>query len=321
MLLDAGPMIKKIVTALAVLAASMAVSYGVLEAASPVPARLSVTYVASPLNIPTIVEKHEELFQKAFPGTNILLPDLNAGPKQTAAMAAGEVDIAHCLGATSAILAASEGLDIRIIGIYSRAPQAFMIMTNDPSITDVSQLRGKKIGGPKGTILHQLLASATVKAGLSPSDYEFINMGLPAAAAALSGGSIDAALLAGPDAYRATKAGARTIVDGVGHVDATTVIATTKAYLEKNAPVVERFMKMHRDAIAFIGENRERALSMTAEETKLPMEAVETMFPWYDFNPTITQSDVEELERTQIFMLENGLQRNRIDIADILDAR
>ena len=292
-----------------------------LPAEAAVPARLSITYVASPLNIPTIVEKHEDLFQKAFPGTEILLPDLNAGPKQTAAMAAGEVDIAHCIGATSAILAASEGLDIRIIGIYSRAPKAFMIMTNDPSLTDVAQLKGKKVGGPKGTILHQLLASATVKAGLTPADYEFINMGLPAAAAALAGGSIDAALLAGPDAYRASKAGARTITDGVGHVDATTVIATTKTYLDKNGEVIERFMKMHRDAIAFIGENEEKALAMAAEETKLPMEAVETMFPWYDFTPDISQSDTEELQRTQEFMLENGLQRNRIDIGSILDPK
>jgi len=282
------------------------------------PARLSITYVASPLNVPTIVEKNEGLFQNAFPGTEILLPDLNAGPKQTAAMAAGEVDIAHCLGATSAILAASEGLDIRIVGIYSRAPRAFMIMTTNPDIRSAEDLKGRKIGGPKGTILHQLLAAATVRAGMKPSDYEFINMGIPAAAAALSNGSIDAALLAGADAYRASQAGARTLLDGVGLVDATTVIATTKTFMDREPEVIGRFLKMHGAALERIGENRAAAVDMAAAETKLTKDAVEAMISWYDFSPEIGDDDIAELKRTQEFMLENGLQRHRIDIDDIV---
>ena len=280
--------------------------------------RLSVTYVASPLNIPSIVEKRENRFESAFPGVQILLPDLSAGPQQTAAMAAGEVDFAHCLGATSAILAASEGLDVRIVGIYSRAPKAFMIVTRDERLKGALDLKGKKIGGPKGTILHQLLAAATAEVGLKPSDYEFINMGIPAAAAALSSGSIDAALLAGADAYRAVQDGAIVLLDGVGNVDATTVIATTQTYLGKHADVAARFLDMHAEAVRHIRENEDACLAMTAEETRLPMEAVEAMYPWYDFSPEIRESDIEELKRTQDFLLENGLQRNRIDIEAIL---
>lgn len=286
--------------------------------AAEMPKRLSVTYVASPLNIPSIVERAEGRIQRAFPGVRILLPDLNAGPNQTAAMAAGEVDIAHCLGATSAILAASEGLNLRIVGIYSRAPKAFMIMTNDPEIRSVADLRGRKIGGPKGTILHQLLAAAAVREGLGLSDFEFINMSLPAASSALSKGSIGAALLAGPDAYRARRAGARTLTDGVGLVDATTVIATTGTFLDKYPAAVTRFMEMHGETLEFIRREPEAALRMAENETKLPREAVEEMFPWYDFAPAIRPSDIEELERTQDFMIENGLQRNRIDIGSIV---
>ncbi len=297
---------------------AVVVCASVAFAAEALPKRLSVTYVASPLNIPSIVERAEGRLQKAFPGVEIRLPDLNAGPNQTAAMAAGEVDIAHCLGATSAILAASEGLDIRIVGIYSRAPRAFMIMTSKPGIQSVGDLKGKKIGGPKGTILHQLLAAAVAKAGFKPSDYEFINMGLPAAAAALSNGSIDAALLAGPDAYRAAKAGARTLTDGVGLVDATTVIATTGAFLDKYPDAIRRFLKMHAETLDAIKKDKANALRLTENETKLPKEAVETMFPWYDFTPAIRPSDVEELKRTQDFMIENGLQRNRIDMDSIV---
>lgn len=298
------------------------------EAAEP--QRLSVTYVASPLNVPSIVEREEKLFEKAFPGRKILWPELNAGPKQTAAMASGEVDIAHCLGATSAILAASEGLDLRIVGVYSRAPVAFVLMTKNPEIKRVRDLKGKKIAGPKGTILHQLLAAATAEAGLKAHDYEFINMGIPAAAAALAGGSVHAALLAGADAYNATAAGAVVLRNGIGLVDGITVIATTKRYLEKNGELVSRFVKTHGELAASLMEevdddaddgSRRAIVELVAKEMKLPLTAVEEMYDWYDFQTSITDRDREELKRTQEFMLENGLQRRRIDIDAILSPR
>ncbi|MDR1134081.1 MAG: NrtA/SsuA/CpmA family ABC transporter substrate-binding protein [Synergistaceae bacterium] len=283
-----------------------------------VPERLSVTFVPSPLNVPTIVETGLGMFQAAFPGTEIRLPEINAGPKQTEAMAAGEVDIAHCVGATSAILAASEGLDIRIIGIYSRAPRAFMIFARDGGIKTAADLKGKKIGGPKGTILHQLLAAYASSANLKETDYEFINMGIPAAAAALSNGSVDAALLAGADAYRAMEGGFSVVTDGVGLVDATTVIAATQKYLDNNADTVKRFLEMHAGALEYMGKNRGDTVRLTAEAVKLSAAAVEAMYGWYDFSTEISSSDVEELKRTQEFMLENKLQRNRIDVESII---
>ena len=300
------------------MAAAVIVFAAVLSAWAASPERLSVTFVPSPLNVPTIVETSRGMFQAAFPGTEIRLPEINAGPKQTEAMAAGEVDIAHCVGATSVILAASEGLDIRIIGIYSRAPKAFMIFARDDRIKTAADLKGKKIGGPKGTILHQLVAAYTSSAGLKEPDFEFINMGIPAAAAALSNGSIDAALLAGADAYRAIEGGFRVVTDGVGLVDATTVIAATQKYLDNNAETARRFIEMHAGALAYMGKNHDETVGLTAEAVKLSVDAVETMYGWYDFSTEISSSDVDELKKTQEFMLENGLQRNRIDIESII---
>lgn len=54
------------------------------------------------------------------------------------------------------------------------------------------------IAGPKGTILHELLAAYLKQGGLSIEDVKFVSMGLPQARAALENGSADCALLAGP---------------------------------------------------------------------------------------------------------------------------
>lgn len=298
----------------AALAASCAWGAGAL------PDKMAVTYVKAPLNIPSIVERAQKRFEAEFPGVELAFPELTEGPKQTAALAAGEIAFASCLGSTSAILAASEGLDLRIIGVYSRAPKAFMIVVNDPSIKKVADLKGKRIAGPKGTILHQLLAAALAKEGMSVRDVEFVSMDIPSSAAALGNGGVSAALLAGPAAAGALRSGARMLRNGEGLIDATIVIATTGKFMKRYPSAVEGFLKVHRETLAWISANPGEAKLLAQKATGLSRDDVEAMYGWYDFDPRIKKSDIEELERTQEFMLENGLQRKKIDIRPILAA-
>jgi sulfonate transport system substrate-binding protein len=282
------------------------------------PAKMGITYVKAPLNVPSIVEKDRKMFEQAFPGVALSFPELTEGPKQTAALAAGDIAFASCLGSTSAILAASEGLDLKIIGIYSRAPKAFMIIVNDPKIKSVKDLKGKKVAGPKGTILHQLLAAALASEGMSMKDIEFISMDLPSGASALANGSVSAALLAGPAASNALAAGSRMLRNGEGLVDATIVIATTADFMEKYPETVAQFLATHKKALAWIKAHPEEAKEMTQKATRLSKEAVDRMFPWYDFSTDVQFSDVDELNKTQNFMFENGLQRKKIDVTALI---
>ena len=91
------------------------------------PEKIRITYVKSPLNIPSIVEKETAAFEKAFPNSLVSFPEINSGAKQTEAMASGDLDIASALGGTSAILGKANGVDLKVLGIYSRAPKAFGI--------------------------------------------------------------------------------------------------------------------------------------------------------------------------------------------------
>jgi len=294
-------------------------------AASPssqTPASLSITYVKAPLNVPSIIEKKTGAFEKEFAKDNIKVsfPEITVGSKQTEALAAGSLDFAHCLGGTSAILAAANGVDLKIIGIYSRAPKAFVVLVKGDSIQNISDLKGKKVAGPKGTILHQLILSALAKNGLKPDDIEFVSMDLPSSSAALMNGSVDAALSAGPDAIRAEKAGARVLTNGEGLVEATIVTAVSGPLLQKYPGLVKRFLQVHKTALAELKANPEAALQMTAEETGLPLDAVKQMYPWYDFDPTIKPSDIEELKRTQEFLIQNGMLKKSIEIEKIIAA-
>ena len=282
---------------------------------------IAVTYVKSPLNVPSIVEKDQQIFAEAFAELGydeIVYSDLTTGPEQTQALASGDIQFLYAVGATSVILSASNGADIKIISTYSRSPEAFKLFAQDDAIQSPEDLRGKKVAGPKGTILHELLVAYLASANMTEADIEFLSMGIPDAQAALAGGSVDAALLAGPTAYNMEKDGFYVVTDGTGLTEATIVVATSGEYAESHPEEVKTFLEAQKAVLDYIDENNDAAMEATAIETELTPEAVAEMYPMYDFDMDIKESDIEAMEKTEVFMYENAMIEERVNIEELI---
>ncbi|WP_085833396.1 ABC transporter substrate-binding protein [Clostridium merdae] len=283
--------------------------------------KIGVTYVKSPLNVPSIVEKEKGIFAKAFEEYNLPVEysNLTSGPEQTQALASGDIQFLYAVGATSVILSASNGADIKILNTYSRSPEAFrMFAGKDSKINTAADLKGKKIAGPKGTILHELMVAYLATAGLTEKDVEFVSMGIPDAQAALAGGTVDCALLAGPTAYNVAKDGFKIVTTGKGLVDATIVVATSQSFYDKNPLLVKRFLQAEEQIQSYMKENTEDVLKITAKETELSMDAVKEMYPMYDFKTEITDADIASMKKTEKFMKDNKMIENNVDIDQLI---
>ena len=282
--------------------------------------KIAVTYVKSPLNVPSIVEKDQKFFEQAFAEYNLPVEysDLTTGPEQTQALASGDLQFLNAVGATSVILAAANGNDIKIISMYSRSPEAFVLFGKDDSIQSAADLKGKKVGGPKGTILHELLVAYLKTAGLTEQDVEFVSLDLPKAQAALESGSIDVAMLAGANAYQAKKAGFPVITTGKDLVDGTIVVATSQAFYDKNKVLVDTFLDTQAEILAYMDENYEEAMQAAAEETEMDLDAVKEMYELYDFSMEIKDSDIASMKSTEEFLFENGMTENRVDVESLI---
>ena len=149
--------------------------------------KLTFTYVTSPLNVPTIIEKNQGIFEKTFGdmGIEVDYAELTSGADQTQALASGDVQVLYAVGGTSVILSAANGADIKVLNMYSRSPKAFCMYSKDESLTTPESLRGKTIAGPTGTNLHELLVSYLATAGMTIDDVNYVNMSIPDAKAGL----------------------------------------------------------------------------------------------------------------------------------------
>ena len=280
-----------------------------------------VTYVTSPLNVPSIVEKNHSIFAETMKsaGVNsVSYSEITSGADQTQALASGDIQFLYAVGATSVILSAANGADIQIISMYSRSPKAFCLFSMDDSINSPEDLRGKTIAGPQGTILHELLVAYLATAGMTLADVSFVNTTIPDAMSAMMGGSVDCALLAGAAAYNTQAAGAHLVTNGDGLVEASICCATTQKFYDEHKDIVESFLQAQRNVLAFLKEDQELALQETADFLDLDIQAVRDMYDYYNFNMDIMDSDIAAMESTMRFMLENDMIEQEVDIESLV---
>lgn len=281
--------------------------------------RMVFTYVTSPLNVPSIVEKEKHMFAAAFEdmGTSVEYAELTSGADQTQALASGDVQVLYAVGATSVILAADNGADVKVLNMYSRSPGAFCLYSRDESLATPESLRGKTIAGPVGTNLHELLAAYLAGAGMTVEDVNFVNMSIPDAKAALDGGSIDAALIAGATAYQAEQQGYHLVADGEGLIDALIAVAVSQEFYEEHPETIKRLEQAQEEIAAFMEENHQETMELTAAGLDLDIQAVEDMYGDYDFSTGITPADREGFQKTADFMAEAGMIEAPLDVEEL----
>ena len=282
---------------------------------------LTITHVTSPLNVPSIIQKNKNIFEEEFKsnGQNITVnyAEITSGADQTQALASGDVDILYAVGGTSVISAAANGADIKILNMYSRSPEAFCMYSHDASIKSAQDLKGKTIAGPVGTNLHQLLIAYLEKAGMTIDDVNFVNMAIPDAKAALDGKSVDVALLAGPTAYKAGKAGYNLVTNGKGLTDAVIAVAVTEKFYNEHKDVVDTFLHAQEHIMEFMNENHDEAMDIVAKELDLDKAAVEEMYKQYDFSIETTDADIQAFQNVADFMLKTDMIENEVNVEDL----
>ena len=283
------------------------------------PDKLTFTYVTAPLNIPSIVEREEKIFQDEFDdiGIKVEYAELTSGADQTQALASGDVQVLYGVGASSIILSVANGADIKVLNMYSRSPKAFCLYSKDATIGSAEALRGKTIAGPAGTNLHELLVAFLAKSNMTIEDVNYVNMSIPDAKAALEGGSIDAALLAGATAYQAEKQGYQKVGDGEGLIDAIIAVAVTNEFYKKYPEIIDDIMDAQEEIEEFMRENEDETFALTAKILDIDVEAVKEMNRYYNFSTKVTSNDKSGFQRTADFMYENGMIDKKMDV-DIL---
>jgi NitT/TauT family transport system substrate-binding protein/sulfonate transport system substrate-binding protein len=282
---------------------------------------INISYVRSPFNLPLIIMKEKGMAEKAFgeKGIKVNYYEITSGAKQSEAIAAGSLDIASVINSASVILANAAGNPVEIFAGFSRPEKMFTIMTANPDIKTPADLKGKKIAGPKGTVLHELLVSALKREGLSANDVEHINMGIPNAVQAMLSGRVDCALAAAASVVNAEKNGGRILVTCEGYVSPLLISACSKDFTKNHPDMLKLYTDTYKEAKAWMEANMDEALAIGAKVQDISMEDAKKLYSWSNFTDHLTEADLDALEYDVNFMLETGMIEKHIDKMDFVN--
>lgn len=175
------------------------------------------------------------------------------------AMLAGGVDFGTATG--TAISAAVNGADVRVVFALSDKPSFEMVSV--PSITNIAQLRGKKIGISAPGSLTEIIARQILIANKIPLDQ--VTM-LPLGTSdvtwvALKAGTIDATMLQMPQNFIAQDEGFRKLAAGADVYRAVQGgLATTKAVITEKPELVTKVIRATQKALRLMRSDKKSTI-------------------------------------------------------------
>ncbi|OQY31433.1 MAG: hypothetical protein B6241_14150 [Spirochaetaceae bacterium 4572_59] len=275
--------------------------------------QLNISYVKSPFNLQIMVMKEKQLLEQEFAndGIEIIWHEINSGAKQAEAMAAGSLDIASVMNSASVIIANSAGNELDVIDIVSRPEQTFAVMVMEDGPKTVKDLAGKIVAGPKGTVLHQMLAAIEEKEDLE--GVQLVSMSLPQAQTALIAGKVDAALLAASLIIKTQAAGGRILTSSEGYVVPLLLSVSPQSFVENHSDIIDRYTAVQQKAYEYIQNNQADAIAIGAEAQGLSNIDAENLFDRSGIAREFTKEDLSGLEGDVDFLKNLDMIENAVE--------
>jgi len=253
-------------------------------------------------------------------GISIKWDSFAAGPPMNEAFAAGEEDIG-LVGDVPLLVAKASGQNTITFAkaSYGERTVALVVGANS-TITDLPQLKGKKVAFVKGSYGHHLLGLLLNKAGLTFSDIEQINLPNADVGNAVGSGQADAGIIWEPGLSSSLKNGiVKRLTDGTGVKSNNVFFFTTESFAKDNPEVLKAYLRALEKANKFIADNPQKAAELLQGEISLPVETMVNLFGAFVYSSYISDSDVAELKVVEQFNRTEKFSETEVDIGKFVD--
>ncbi|MBX5489731.1 MAG: ABC transporter substrate-binding protein [Chloroflexi bacterium] len=304
--------------------AASPVSTPATPAAAPAPATVIVGYLPVTIAAPVYLAIEKGYFNEQ--GITIDLQLFTSGGEVLTQTAGGHLNIGTAASVGSAALnALQSGVDVKILGTGHAESRAnpttnFVLRKVDGRPFSVSELRGRKVAiNSIGVATEYVLALGLATADLRIEDIDLQQIPFPDMVAALTNGSIDAAVMAEPFITRVAQQDiAEPMQNIVPDKMQTTVTYINTRWAASNTDVARRFTVAWLKAIRELqGDafSRDDVAEIVAKYTRLEPAVIKaSAMPYFDPSG---RPNVESIMEQQRFFLSRGSLR----YTDLLDIR
>ena len=178
------------------------------------------------------------------------------GPAVNEALVGGSIDVGF-IGDMPSVSLAVANAPTTVIGRQS-VFRGSILATPKSGVSELKDLKGKKLYGPIGSSIYLASVSMLERAGLKAGkDVEIVHMGFADLSDAIKAGKVDAVFVWDPwIELFVTQGLAKELAKDT---NLTMVIAMRNDYVQKNPDAVEKFLRAHKAALLFAASDHARA--------------------------------------------------------------
>jgi NitT/TauT family transport system substrate-binding protein len=253
-------------------------------------------------------------------GLNVTFHEYVTGPASLDGLLKGEADIA----VTSEYPLVGKVFQkerIRTIGCIDKLDFAFLLGRKDRGIEKVSDLKGKRVGTQRGTILDFYLGRFLELNGMNMQDITFVDVKtLPESVNAIINGSVDAVATDGPYASSIKDTlGANAVVWQVQSSQSFYLLmVSNEEWIKRHPELVTRFLKSLAQAQDFTINHPAEAKAIVQKRLNVDADYMDTVWRQNQYTLSLDQSLVLAMEDEARWMINNNLTTEK-KIPDFLD--
>lgn len=235
----------------AVMTASMVACGSEKEEVQMEKTKLRVGVMGSIDAVPLVIAEQNGYFEEE--GVDLDLQIFKAANDRDAALQAGKLDGVLC-DETAISIYQNSDIDMKITGTTNGSWT--LVAGKDSGITNLSDLKGKKVGISKNTMIEYLADDIALSNGLQVSDIEKVAIpAMPARLEALKNNQIDAAILPAPFNDTAVADGGVEVTKIYNKDIMISVTAFLQEVIDKDTKAIKGFYNAYNKAIDFINSN------------------------------------------------------------------
>ncbi|MBI4790604.1 MAG: NrtA/SsuA/CpmA family ABC transporter substrate-binding protein [Chloroflexi bacterium] len=269
-------------------------------------ASITIGTTAQELNTLLYIAEERNLFAPG--GLTVTLKYYDSGRAAVDGMLKNAVDLA---AATEMVIVieAFAGEPVRNMGTIARSQTGYLIGRTDQGIQSISDLKGKKISLPKGTIAEFHLARFLELHGMSAQQVSLVDVRDSQSVEPITNGDVAAAVVRQPYAQEIRNLlGDRT---AIWPVQSSQLfywnVVGTDAWIAKHPDLVTRFLKSLAEAEEYLVRNPNDAKAIVQKRLEYEAAYLDLVWPEHHFSLSLDQSLVAAMQDEARWMIKNNL--------------
>lgn len=272
---------------------------GALALSAPWAAAQDKVVVAYFLEWPTAnqVAQVNDTYSKEM-GVEVEWRAFGNGNEMSQAMASGNVDIAYSQGLVPFVVAYTNGLPLKTVGVavsYAQADNC--VIRDDAGITkeNAKELEGKKIATPVGNVTHYKMLRTLDHLGVDTSKVNVVQMNGADAAVALARGDVTMACAFGGPVLRMQEHGHVLMTaeeqEAIG-IRVFDVVSVTESFAEEHPDLVRKFLAVTDAANKAYNADSGEYVETISDAAGMDLDATKEMLSMFSF-PTAEEQKSE----------------------------